>query len=1075
MIVFHAGFLDDRLCLWGETPISDSPYSSPGNKRTASNARRRIPKPLPYDAGTAGLSAALGGIVSGLRKHESDPEISAIWLPTINNQPVASSPMIAEPPPSSARASLESWAVTVFPLSTAEAIELLCACLGRETLVPGVIIGRDLTYWVSAMRFASALVAREHFLPGLKANGKSFRANWEPVFSGADAQRLTRLARAMPGACRALSAIDDTAPADRPALSVLSSFLNSVVEFMVRSRLEQSRPVMLRTKSKYASFESIHDQWLHALREGNGQMDCEASDLANLSEQLREWRRPILISASTPFRLCFRLEEPEERVGERESGRAGEREDSTPISRLSTPPISPSPTLPLSHSASPWRVRYLLQGADDPSLLISVADAWSGKGRGAAALKRSAFNLREYLLSSLGHAAALSPEIEISLKSAAPGGYDLDSTGAHKFLVEKAWLLEQAGFGVMLPSWWTRKGTKTRLTMRANVRSPKMQSKSGLSLDQIVRFDWEIALGDQLLSFEELLALAKLKSPLIKMRGRWVELNADEIQAALDFWKKKSTGQTTFREVVQMALGRAGTPGGIDFVGVSASGWIDNFLAQLEGRKEFEELAVPEEIQGTLRPYQVRGFSWLSFLRQWGLGACLADDMGLGKTIQTLTLIQHEWQGNDRRPYLIVCPTSVIGNWQKEAARFTPDLPILVHHGLTRAKGESFIKKAARHAIVISSYSLLQRDFEILKEIPWTGVILDEAQNIKNPETKQAKAARSLKSDCRIALTGTPVENNVGDLWAIMEFLNPGFLGSQTEFKRSFFVPIQAQHDEEAAKSLKHMTGPFILRRLKTDKQIIADLPEKNEMKVYCTLTREQASLYAAVVEDATGEIEESSGIQRRGIVLATLAKLKQVCNHPAQFLGDNSAIPGRSGKLSRLVEMLEEALAAGDRALIFTQFAEMGTIIQRHLQETFGREALFLYGAVTKKKRDLMVERFQSANGDGPRIFVLSLKAGGTGLNLTAANHVFHFDRWWNPAVENQATDRAFRIGQTRNVQVHKFLCAGTLEEKIDEMIERKKDIASSIVGAGENWLTELSTAQLKDLFALREDAVGE
>jgi SNF2 family DNA or RNA helicase len=319
------------------------------------------------------------------------------------------------------------------------------------------------------------------------------------------------------------------------------------------------------------------------------------------------------------------------------------------------------------------------------------------------------------------------------------------------------------------------------------------------------------------------------------------------------------------------------------------------------------------------------------------------------------------------------------------------------------------------------------------------------------------------------------VENNVGDLWSIMEFLNPGFLGTQSEFKRTFFVPIQAQRDAEAAGRLKRLTGPFILRRVKTDKSIIADLPEKNEMKVFCTLTREQASLYAAVVEEATDSLDETTGIQRKGVVLATLSKLKQVCNHPAQFLGDNSVIPGRSGKLARLTEMLEEALAAGDRALVFTQFAEMGTIIQRHLQETFGREVLFLYGAVPKKQRDRMIDKFQASNGEGPRVFVLSLKAGGTGLNLTAANHVFHFDRWWNPAVENQATDRAFRIGQKRNVQVHKFLCAGTLEDKIDEMIERKKEIASSIVGTGENWLTELSTEQLKELFALRQDAVSE
>jgi SNF2 family DNA or RNA helicase len=354
-------------------------------------------------------------------------------------------------------------------------------------------------------------------------------------------------------------------------------------------------------------------------------------------------------------------------------------------------------------------------------------------------------------------------------------------------------------------------------------------------------------------------------------------------------------------------------------------------------------------------------------------------------------------------------------------------------------------------------------------------VILDEAQNIKNPQTRQSQAARSLKAGYRIALTGTPVENHVGDLWSIMEFLNPGMLGTQAEFRRAFHVPIQVERDPEASKKLQRLTSPFLLRRLKTDKSIISDLPEKMEMKVFSTLTKEQASLYAAVVEDAANQIEAAEGIQRKGLVLATLTKLKQVCNHPAQFLRDNSPVPGRSGKLARLTEMLEEALAEGDRALVFSQFAEMGAILVRHLQETFGEDVLFLHGAVPKAKRDAMVERFQKAERGGPRLFVLSLKAGGTGLNLTRANRVFHYDRWWNPAVENQATDRAFRIGQTRAVQVHKFVCAGTMEEAIDAVIARKQEVAGRIVGTGEDWLTKLSTEELKNVITLRRDALAE
>ena len=680
--------------------------------------------------------------------------------------------------------------------------------------------------------------------------------------------------------------------------------------------------------------------------------------------------------------------------------------------------------------------------------------------------------MRELLLSSLGQASSICPSITGSLENARLSGYPLDTARAHEFLTEEAMALEQAGYGVMLPAWWTGKGTKARLAVQAKVKSPKMQGGSGLSLETIVQFDWEVALGDQRLTLRELEALAQMKAPLVRVRGQWVEMSAQEIQAAVDFWKKRSE-ESTVRDIVQMALGAREAPQGIDFNGVKAAGWVGKLLEQLDGRTEFKELASPRGFSGKLRPYQVRGYSWLSFLRQWGLGACLADDMGLGKTIQTLALIQRDWRANGKRPALLVCPTSVVHTWEKEAARFTPRLPVLVHHGPGRKRGAAFKKEAGRHAIVVSSYGLVHRDVKTLKEVQWSGVVLDEAQNIKNPETRQAKAAQSLGADYRIALTGTPVENNVGDLWSIMEFLNPGLLGSQGEFKRRFFVPIQAERDPNAIERLQRITGPFILRRLKTDRSIISDLPEKLETKVFCPLTKEQASLYASVLKEMEEALESAEGIQRRGLILGTLSKLKQVCNHPAQFLGDNSGIDGRSGKLTRLTEMLEEVIEVGDRALIFSQFAEMGDLLQRQVQATFGLEALFLHGRVPRRRRDRMVERFQDEGG-GPRVFILSLKAGGTGLNLTSANHVFHFDRWWNPAVEDQATDRVFRIGQTRNVQVHKFICAGTLEEKIDEMIERKKEIAEKVVGAGEGWLTELSNDDLKDVLALSKETEG-
>ncbi|WP_456429845.1 DEAD/DEAH box helicase [Rhodocaloribacter sp.] len=1042
MIILHIGVCDDQLFLWGEAP-PDEPRETDEAWRDA--ASPPSPERLPYDAAAEAPADACAE--AGIRIDVNRAVRLNAWLPTRGRIPLPSSPLVAEVLPDGAEPALVAWGITALPLSTEEAIRFLGACMNRSMLAPGVLLGGDVIFWTKVLRFAASLVAREQFLPGLAERDGVFRACWEPVFTGEDAGRPALLAGAMPHACRALTRMP-AAPPDAAPAAVLSRVTGAFVDYLVRTAwLGRPLSAFRMRKAARGSFASVHDQWLHALRTWDAAMDGDVADLAHLAGQIEAWRRPVSVSSKTPFRLTFRLEEPEE--------------------------TEPAPAA-LVTDPGPWRVRYLLQATDDPSLFVEVAEAWEPGPQTASIFAKHRFNVQEYLLASLGRAASLYPAIEESLKQPRPGGFALDTGGAHTFLTETAWLLRQAGYGVQLPAWWTRAGARRRLSARATVTSPKMQGGSGLSLDTIVSFDWQVALGDERLSREEMEALARLKTPLVKVRGQWVQVDDEAIREALDFWKKKGEAQVTVREVVQMALGTAQAPGGLPFEGVEATGWVEELLRRLEHGATVEELPPPERFEGTLRPYQARGYAWLAFLQRWGFGACLADDMGLGKTPQTLALIQHNREQNGKRPVLVVCPTSVMGNWKKEAARFTPDLPVLLHHGTRRVKDPAAFKKEAQaQAVVITGYPLLHRDFDLFKRIRWGAVILDEAQNIKNPGTKQARAARSLKADHRIALTGTPVENNVGELWSIMEFLNPGFLGSQAEFKRQFFVPIQIERDPEAARRLKRLTGPFILRRLKTDKSIIDDLPEKLEMNVFTTLTKEQASLYRAVVKETNRALDEAEGIQRKGLVLATLMKLKQICNHPAQFLHDRSAVAGRSGKLARLTEMLEEVYEVGDRALIFTQFTEMGEMIRRHLQETFGREVLFLHGGTPRKRRERMVERFQEEK-DGPLCFLLSLKAGGTGLNLTRANHVFHFDRWWNPAVENQATDRAFRIGQTRRVQVHKFVCIGTVEERINEMIERKREIAESIVGAGEEWITELSTRDLKKLFRLRKEAVG-
>ena len=460
------------------------------------------------------------------------------------------------------------------------------------------------------------------------------------------------------------------------------------------------------------------------------------------------------------------------------------------------------------------------------------------------------------------------------------------------------------------------------------------------------------------------------------------------------------------------------------------------------------------------------------FLRKRGFGACLADDMGLGKTIQLIALLLHEREVlGVKVPTLLICPTSVVGNWIREVARFAPGLKTFIHHGVDRATGKEFVEKVSGYDLVISTYNLVTRDWDTIARVDWEGIVLDEAQNIKNPSTKQAQGIRKMKSRYRIALTGTPIENRLMELWSIMDFLNPGYLGSRQSFYRRFVLPVERYGDEKRAWQLKQLIKPFVLRRTKTDPTIIKDLPLKQENKVYCALTREQATLYQSVVDDIMEQIGTSTGMERRGLILSGLTKLKQICNHPALFLADGSPLDNRSGKLIRLLEMLYEVLSEGDKALIFTQYTKMGRMLQAYLQRCFQREVLFMHGGVPKDKRDNMIERFQ--NADGPDIFVLSLRAGGVGLNIIQANHVFHYDRWWNPAVENQATDRAFRIGQKKNVQVHKYICQGTLEEKIDLLIERKKDLADKVVGTRDTWLTELSDDELRKLFTLERDAV--
>jgi len=629
--------------------------------------------------------------------------------------------------------------------------------------------------------------------------------------------------------------------------------------------------------------------------------------------------------------------------------------------------------------------------------------------------------------------------------------------------------LQHAGITLLLPRAWAAVSP----SLRVRVSSPPVPAAAedrAVGMNEIVGYDWELALGDIVLTPDELTRLADTQGDLVRLRGQWVQADATVLAQAARYVTQRNSGEDGTLGGLLGQLTEAERPP-VPVDEVHATGWVGTLL---DGTLEPTPVPKPPGLHADLRHYQQRGLDWLAFMSETGLGAVLADDMGLGKTLQLLALLAHE---RSDQPTLLVCPMSVVGNWQREAARFVPDLRVHVHHGAGRSRGEDLAAAVRSSDLFITTYSLLARDVAALGEQTWRRVVLDEAQHIKNSATAQARAARAIPAEHRIALTGTPVENRLDELRSILDFVNRGMLGSPQAFRARFAVPIEREQDEAAVSRLRAVTSPFILRRVKTDPTVISDLPEKQEMTVRANLTVEQAALYRAVVDDMMKKIKDTEGMQRKGAVLSALTRLKQVCNHPAHFLGDGSGVlrrgRHRSGKLGLVEDILDSVTADGERALLFTQFREFGDLVVPYLAERFGVDVPFLHGGVPKARRDRMVERFQG--DDGPPIMLLSLKAGGTGLNLTAANHVVHLDRWWNPAVENQATDRAFRIGQRRDVQVRKLVCVGTLEERIDAMITNKQELADLAIGTGEKWITEMSTDQLHDLLILGDEAVGE
>jgi SNF2 family DNA or RNA helicase/intein/homing endonuclease len=1400
MLVAHATWHGGALCLWAEDP------GLPQTTRV-----RTTPKPHPFAAadftGTSYAALTAGAMRVAL----------TLLLPGSAGGPFPSPELTREP--SSKHPMAHPWRIPALALDPLAAMALLASSHDTDDVVRGA----DLRFFALVADEAMHLARRGRVLPALVREDGDLTARWRPVITGADAERFRELAGAMPPACRA-------ADEGRPAGAVLLDALTGLTDAAVRGIVPH--PLLAERTSRVPDRLPLAERWAAALTGPDAAVAREpGDDPETLIRALDDWaaaaRRP-----SGPLRVCFRLVEP-----------------------------------PEDDPAGPWSVRFALQGTDDPSLYVPAAAIWTGEVTSVA-------DAEETLLAGLGRALRLYPAIAEALRVATPTSVTTDAEGAFAFLREAAPLLSAAGFGVQLPQWAGRARLGMKLTTRTTTTESGATVSSGFGLNDLVAFRWDLAVEGEDLTEEELAELARLKAPLVRLRGKWVELDDAQLKAALEFLSRGRAGEMSASQAVRAAI-HAGDDT-LPLLEVDADGALGDLLSG-EADRRLEPIPTPEHFAGTLRPYQERGLAWLSFLDELGLGAVLADDMGLGKcilpetpvfvngalakakdmwarfagpvepdregewaqpteelttnsldkggrvieteisrlyrqyvreplrqitlsdgnsitvtrrhrllglhdwtndlkpgdrvcvparllhtgrsvdpdltvflawqiseghegdgralritqkstevledlrrrlarisdrfalklnnpaildptphhtcptlrvcsksyayfleelgyrwgrvsahkkipdfivaadndilrlflrhyfaaeasvdarmrtieissaspflmqqlstmlrrfgiwlrfstkmkyatngrrikrpytigliggssarlfhehigiadrekqekldriceipvntnvegvpgsdllsaaraltglpmrhfgvkpayfdgsrqafyatvvsvtdvdyegwvydfevpehhnyvaagmfchnTAQTLALFEHgRTSGRSAGPTLLVGPMSLVGNWQREAARFTPKLRVYVHHGVGRHRGEE-LERAVRDAdLVLTTYGTAARDREALSAIAWDRVVCDEAQALKNSGTRQAQAVRSIPARGRIALTGTPVENHLTELWSIMEFANPGLLGPRQAFRERFATPIEAYGDEAAAATLGRATGPFILRRLKTDKSIINDLPEKQEIKVWCNLTAEQASLYQATVDDMLERIAGSEGMERRGLVLATMAKLKQVCNHPAHLLKDGSRLPGRSGKLERLEEICAEVVEHGEKVLVFTQYSEFGAMLQPHLEARLDRPVLWLHGGTSKRRRDELIRRFQ---GDAePSVFLLSLKAAGTGLNLTAANHVVHVDRWWNPAVEDQATDRAFRIGQTKNVQVRKFICVGTMEERVDELIERKKALAQRIVGTGEGWLTELSVAELRDVVRLGSEAVSD
>jgi SNF2 family DNA or RNA helicase len=951
-------------------------------------------------------------------------------LPTSVGGILVTSAQSADVPPK-----LERTSVPTLSFSMPDVSDLL---LGLQQ---GDLQSDSLRFWTVLARYGLGLLSREHFYPDMQVDSQQrYLAAWRLlVREPEELSWLERITSAMPPVARC---IDGAATPELDPTQLVDSFLANLAEGHIR-RCLTTDPFFTDIPRRASVEDRWELRWLAALLSEPRTITGDAESNDKVADGIQAWIAQVdEDEGMTPPKLALALVEPGQDVDPTED----------------------------------WSLVLELHSPEDDSILDLRSILSEHSGAAPSILGQRIFGRRQHVVSQITQAAEAFPKLRRLLNGDGSTKLRLTTNEAHEFLRDAAPLLAAQGIDLELPEWATRlqQALGLQLFLRPASSSNADLSLGHFGLGTLVEFDWRVAIGEDQLSLKEFEALAAQNAPLVRLKGNWIHMEQQAAQQALAFMRRQTTGKMTLFEALRIAGGAEDSEAGLPIFSVRGSEWLDQLLAA-KPDESVEQFDPPADFAGTLRPYQLRGLHWLAFLDRLGIGGCLADDMGLGKTIQLIALLLHERKDNKNPgPTLLFAPMSVVGNWEREIQRFAKSLKVLVHHGPLRLGGDAFCEAATKHDVVITTYGLASREYNDFSRVPWYRIAMDEAQKIKNPSANQTVALRQLTGARRIALTGTPVENHLSELWSIMEMLNPGLLGSAAAFRARFAVPIEKMGDQQRVDQLRRLIHPFILRRLKSDPNVLRDLPEKMEMRVFCNLTPEQAKLYEQTVAKLMDQVDVATGIRRRGLILATLTHLKQICNHPAHFQGDGSSLEGRSGKCERLVEMLEEVLEEGDAALIFTQYREMGDLLHKMLTQRLRIEFPFLHGGTSMKKRNEMIDKFQDP-ASSYRVFLLSLRAGGFGLNLTKANHVFHFDRWWNPAVEEQATDRAHRIGQTRRVQVHKFVCIGTVEERIDKLLGEKSALADRVVGSGDDWITGLSTVELREYLTLSPDAVSE